>query len=96
MSQDAIIYRCASDVEWVKDAGQTILVSEAGCSWRLDGWRAAVWDLLSLGYPAEDIVRFLSVLLDVPAETARTRLLTALAEWERDGVVRHPEGDGRG
>jgi len=92
-----LVYRCAPDIVWVKDAGQTILVDgEAGCSWLLSGWKAAVWDLLSLGYLAEEIVRVLTLLLDVPPETARGRLLTVLGEWECNGMVCGAEEGGRG
>lgn len=89
MSGDTVLVcRCAPDIVWVKDAGQTILVDgEAGCSWLLSGWKAVVWDLLSLGYLAEEIVRFLTLLLDIPPETARGRLLTILDEWEGNGMV---------
>lgn len=98
MSQGTmVVYRCAPDVVWVKDAAQTILVmGETGRSWHLTGWKAAVWDLLSLGYLADDIVHFLSVLLNLPAETAGTRLLMVLDEWERDGVVHGAAEDRRG
>ena len=83
-----LVYRCAPDIVWVKDAGQTILVDgEAGCSWLLSGWKAAVWDLLSLGYLAGDIIRFLALLLDIPPETARGTLVSILDEWEGNGMV---------
>ena len=92
-----LVYRCASGIVWVKDSGQTILVKgETGCSWLLSGWKAAVWDLLALGYLAEEIVRFLTLLMDVPPETAKGRLLTVLNEWEVDGMVCGVAEGGRG
>ena len=92
-----LVYRCAPDIVWVKDAGQTILVNgETGCFWLLSGWKAAVWDLLSLGYIAEEIVRFLALLLDVPPETARGTLLTILDEWQGNGMVCGAEEGGHG
>lgn len=89
MSDGTVLaYRCAPDIVWVKDTGQTILVDgEGGCSWLLSGWKAAVWDLLSLGYLAEEIVRFLALLLDVPPETAQGMLVSILDEWEDHGMV---------
>lgn len=92
-----VVYRCAPDIFWVKDAGQTILVEgETGCSWLLSGWKAVIWDLLSLGYSVEDVVRFLTVLLDVGPEEARRRLLAALHQWAGNGIVRGAEEGGRG
>lgn len=83
-----LVYRCAPDIVWVKDSGQTILVDgEAGRSWLLSGWKATVWDLLSLGYLAGDIIRFLALLLDVPPETAQGTLVSILDEWEGNGMV---------
>jgi len=83
-----LFYRCSPDIVWVKDAGQMILVDgKSGCSWLLSGWKAAVWDLLSLGYLAGEIVRFLSLLLDVPPETAKGTLESILDEWEGNGMV---------
>ena len=92
-----LVYRCAPDIIWVKDSGHTILVDgEAGCFWLLSGWKAAVWDLLSLGYLAEEIVRFLALLLDVRTEMAKERLLTILDEWEGNGMVCSAAEGGRG
>ena len=92
-----LVYRCAPDIVWVKDVGHTILVDgEAGCSWLLSGWKAAVWDLLSLGYLTGDIIRFLALLLDVPPETAQGTLVSILDEWEGNGMVCGTTEGGRG
>ena len=89
-----LVYCCAPDIVWVKDAGQIILVDgKAGRSWLLSGWKAAAWDLLSLGYLAGDISRFLALLLDVTPETACGTLTSILDEWEGNGMVC---GAGRG
>lgn len=81
-------YRCAPDLSWVKDARQTILVKEGtGRSWLLTGWKATLWDLLSLGYLAEEIVSFLALLLDIPSEMAREWLQTVLDEWAVGGIL---------
>ena len=91
------VYRCAPDIVWIKDAGQTILVKgETGCSWLLSGWKATVWDLLSLGYTAEEILRFLALSLDVPPETARGTLVSILDEWEGNGMLCGAEAGGHG
>ena len=89
MSSDILLaYHCAPEIVWVKDAGQTILVDrQAGRSWLLRDWKAVLWDLLSLGYVAEQIIRFLVPLLDVPPDAAREELLTTLEEWESSGLV---------
>ncbi len=83
-----LVYHCAPDIVWVKDADQTILVQEGtGRSWLLSSWQATVWDLLSLGYLADEIVYFLALLLEVPPETARDRLLPIINEWQVNGVL---------
>ena len=88
-----LVYRCAPDITWVKDAGQTILVSaDTGCSWFLGGWQAAVWDLLCLGYRTSEIVRFLALLLDLQPKAARCELVVTLKEWEGKGIVCAEEG----
>lgn len=90
----ASTYRCAPTVVWVKDAGQTILVEEAGRnSWILRGEEAAIWDWLTLNHPFERIVRFLSVISGTSADEARKALLAILQRWEKAGIVQTAEGN---
>jgi len=84
----AICYRCAPAVTWVRDADQTLLVdAEGGGHWSLRGAEAAVWDWLVLAYPYERIVRFLSLLLRVPAGQVGKVLCSTLLAWQDAGIV---------
>lgn len=88
-----LAYHCAPDIAWVKDDGLTLLVHQGGaCSWRLNGAEVAIWDLLSLAYPFQKMVRFLSVLLACTPEDARGILVATLGEWEQKGIVCAAEG----
>jgi hypothetical protein len=98
MTEEGVLaYCCAPGVVWVKDAGQTILAEQEGeRGWILRGVEAATWDLLTLGYPFEKTVRFLSVLLEVPMQEARNTLRATLQEWEGAGIVCATGSNGRG
>jgi hypothetical protein len=93
----ASAYRCVSDIVWVKDAEQTILIEKAGKrSWIIRREEAAIWDWLTLNHPSERIVRFLSVLSGTSTEEAKKALAAILQEWEKAGIVQVTEGKRRG
>jgi hypothetical protein len=82
------IYHCAPSIIWVREPDQTRLIDSAkGISWTLQGVEAAIWDLLVLAYPCQRVVTFLSTLLNVPAEEAKSILLAVLARWRQEGIV---------
>jgi hypothetical protein len=86
-------YHCAPALCWVKDAGQTILVDgESGRSWVLRGVEAAIWDLLTLGYPAGQIAPFLAVLRTSPVDQASDTLAAVVHAWVEAGIVLVQEG----
>ncbi|MGQ9598773.1 MAG: hypothetical protein ACUVWZ_05095 [Anaerolineae bacterium] len=88
----SIVYRCSPTVSWVKDSHRTILIEkENGRSWSLQGFEAAVWDLLVLRYPAVQIIEFLAVLLGEPVEKATEVLGSLLQEWRETGIVKAVE-----
>jgi hypothetical protein len=88
IAADRTVYRCAPAIIWVKDARQTILVAEdTGSSWTLCGVEAAIWDLLALNYPAEQIARFLSALLAISPQQAAAALSSALQSWAQVGIL---------
>jgi hypothetical protein len=90
-------YRCAPAIVWVKDSGQTILVeSENERCWIIRGVEAMVWDLLTLKYPFEGIVHFLSVMLETPVDEATGALWAILQGWEDAGILLPIRGDGHG
>jgi hypothetical protein len=91
------VYRCAPAIVWVKDSGQTILVEgEKERCWIIYGLEAMVWDLLTLNYTFERIVRFLSVMLETPVDEAMGTLLAILHGWQDAGILLSTEGNGRG
>jgi hypothetical protein len=91
------VYCCAPAIVWVKDAGQTILVEKnTERCWTIDGTEAMVWDLLTLNYTFERMVRFLSVALETRADAAQKVLLAILHGWEELGILQPTGGDGCG
>ena len=75
IADSASTYRCVSDIVWVKDAEQTILIEQAGKrSWMIRREESAIWDWLTLNHPSEKIVHFLSVLSGTSTEEARKAL----------------------
>jgi hypothetical protein len=88
IAAEPVAYRCAPAIAWVKDVRQTILVAaETGESWTLCGVEAAIWDLLTLNYPAEQITRLLSVLLALSPEQAAATLAGAIRTWAEAGIL---------
>jgi hypothetical protein len=82
-------YRCAPAIAWVKDFGQTILVDqETGESWILSGAEATIWDLLTLGYPADRIAGFLSLLSAQSPREAAGVLASVVGAWAQAGILR--------
>lgn len=83
-----LAYCCAAAVAWVKDADQTIVVEEeTGRCWSMRGVEAAIWDLLTLDYSFEQIVRFLSALLNRSSEETTEALSTTMQRWEEAGIL---------
>lgn len=83
-----LIYRCAPAITWLRDADRTLLVdAERGQSWPIHGVEAAIWDFLTLAYPYEKIVHFLSLLMTASSAEAERTLLAALRGWQRTGIV---------
>jgi hypothetical protein len=94
MSGNRLTWRCAPDITWVRDAGQILVVdSQRGLSWSLQGAEAATWDWLTLAYPYDKIVRFLSLLWGASTDDARRMLVTTLRGWQDKGIVQ-VMGDG--
>jgi hypothetical protein len=90
-------YRCAPAIVWVKDLGQTILLErESGRRWVIHGTEAMVWDLLTMGYAFERIVRFLAVMLEIPVDSAQGTLLAILHGWGELGIVQPERRSGHG
>jgi hypothetical protein len=95
--EQVLAYRCAAAITWVKDAGRTLLVEvETGRAWSLGGVEAVVWDLLTLHYPAGQLIGFLAVLLGESCEKAKDRLLAMVQGWEEAGIVYAVRANGRG
>ena len=91
------VFRCAPSIVWVKDSGQTILVErESERWWIIRGVEAVVWDLLTLNYPFQGIVRFLAVMLEIPLDEAMGNLWAILREWGDAGILLPTKGNGRG
>lgn len=88
MTGQRLVYRCAPDITWVRDAGQTLLVDAGrGQSWSLRGAAAAMWDFVALGYQHDKIVCFLSLMLKVSRDEAKRTLVTTLRGWQVEGIV---------
>jgi hypothetical protein len=91
------VYQCAPGITWLRDADHMLLVEEErGQSWLMRGTQAAVWDFLTLAYPYQKIVRFLSLLLRVPIEEAEVTLLCLLCDWQAAGILQLTEQGKRG
>jgi hypothetical protein len=89
---EGLVYRCAPEVAWVRDAGRILLVDLArGRTWSLGGVEAAIWDWLVLGYGCEEIARYLSLLLRTSKEEAGRALLGVLLCWQDGGIVQVSE-----
>jgi hypothetical protein len=87
-----VVYRCAPEVAWVRDAGRVLLVDpERGRTWSLGGVEAAIWDWLVLGYGYEEIARYLSLILRTSKEEAGRALLGVLLCWQDGGIVQVSE-----
>jgi hypothetical protein len=81
-------------------AGETILVPVAGELARLqeffvlDAVADFIWQRLDGATTIDDLVRQLVVEFDVDGDTARSDLLTFVAELEEAGLVRGSDADG--
>lgn len=88
MAAGSSTYRCSPTIDWVKDAGLTLLVrADDRRAWSLYGVEAAIWDLLVLSYPFHKVVHLLSILLACTTGEAEEILATTLEEWETKGIV---------
>jgi hypothetical protein len=85
---EIFVYCCAPAVVWLRDGNQVFLVDEERhTGWTLRGVEATIWDLIVLTYPYSNIVTFLSLLLCVSADEAKTQLKTTLYQWQTVGLV---------
>ena len=86
--KESVNYRCSPDITWVRDAGQTLLVdAQRRLFWSLEGAEAAVWDWLTLAYPYDKIVHFLSLLLSATTGEAQRMLVETLRSWQVRGIL---------
>jgi hypothetical protein len=82
------VYRCSPSIVWVKDVGQTMIVDrEEQRSWTLHDTEAAIWDLITVGYPYRKLVPMLSLLLSLPVEETTCTLTGVLEDWQEAGIV---------
>jgi hypothetical protein len=63
-------------------------------SWYLAGKEAAIWDWLALDYDYGQVVRFLSLLLDVSEDEAGRMLCDTLHSWQDMDIVMQKEVQG--
>ena len=84
----ASAYDCTPSISWVKDASQVMLVEgKWERTWSLRGVEAVIWDLLTLQYGFDQMVRFLAQLSEDTRENAAATLLATMQLWEEEGIV---------
>ena len=81
------VYRKATGVSWAVEADELILSNGQGTVRRLGYPKAAVWDLISRGYPFDKVVTMMTFIAAVDADQARALVVTSLAEWVRAGYL---------
>jgi hypothetical protein len=83
-----VVYRCAPDVFWLRDADQVLLIApQRGQSWSLCELEAAIWDWLVLDYEYIEIARLVSFLLKTTQNQAQKMLETTLHRWQDAGLI---------
>ena len=88
MTVQGFFYQCSPDITWVRDTGGTLLVDAVRAqAWSLSGVEASIWEWLTLAYPYDKVVHFLSVLLRIRADEAEETLLSALRGWLAAGIL---------
>ncbi len=83
------IYGCPPQLTYVKDNAQTLLIDlETDCFWTLRGIDETIWDLISLDYSFDSIVKMLSLVLFISTIEADSLLRTTLCRWKEQGIIR--------
>jgi hypothetical protein len=88
----------ASHIRWALDSNQILIIDESmNQIQRLSGFEAALWGWLVLSYPIGDIIRFSSILLNLPTDETEIRVKYVLDNWlAHQLVIFQPRGNGDG
>jgi hypothetical protein len=79
---------CAPTINWLRDTDQVFLLdTESGQYWSIRGIEMAMWDFMTLAYPYEKIVRFLSLFLETSPAEAEKVFITTLCNWQEVGII---------
>ncbi|MBP7998232.1 MAG: hypothetical protein KA314_29255 [Chloroflexi bacterium] len=82
------VYRCPASVLWVQDAAALIVVNETTqMTYRLEGFAAALWNWLALGYAYPRLMAFVMAWYALPASQARDLLQKQLDLWQEAGLL---------
>lgn len=81
-------YRIAPHVLWsVEDLGITLIDTVKGEVYSLRYPHAAVWDLISRGYPFKQILSMLCAIVDLEMDKAEQILIESLRAWTSSGFL---------
>jgi hypothetical protein len=87
-SDSSITLSCPPAIHWVKDSGQIVVVDEKKpATWILQGFEAAVWDYLMLGYSFPKLTATLRTLLNVPIQEAEDKIAACIRNWQAGGLL---------
>lgn len=80
-------YRLCPDVRWVVDRFTVRLTGANDASLTLHYPEAAVWDLLSRGYPFAKVVSMITHIAGLDQSAADVLVRRAIGDWARSGFV---------
>jgi hypothetical protein len=80
-------YRLCPRVKWVVERFTLRVTDGSGALRTFDYPEAAVWDLMSRGYPFAQVVSMTGHIMSVGAETADTLVRRSLEQWAASGLI---------
>ncbi len=83
-----ILYHVAPGVRWAVERTTLTLVDGRGGACRLGYPEAAVWDLVSRGYPLAEVARMIAAIASLDPTAADAIIRSAIEGWERAGLIR--------
>jgi hypothetical protein len=94
-SDRATVFSCGLAVKWAVNMHGIILVNSCkGMVFTLEYPDAAVWDLVSRGYPHEQIIRMLAAIMTLDVSESGRFLQGRLEEWIAQGFLIREASDG--
>ena len=86
--------RIVPGTTWTVEPTTLMVVDTMGVVSRLDYPDAAIWDLLTRGYPPRQVSRMIAAIARLDTGVAEAAVRSAVEAWARVGLVEAVDEDG--